>query len=462
MLAAILGAFRAGLVAVPVSTMQTGAELGAVLADSGARLVVVHPRAGRGRAGGAPGGAGGRARRAHGDAAARRTAVGDAASWDDFLDAGRAATDLREPVPTDEDSWALWLYTSGTTGTAQGGHAPARQHPPRLPRRTARRCWGSGPTTSRSRSPSCSSPTGSATRCSSRFVVGATRPARPAAAHAADGPERLPRTGPRSSSRSRRSTPRLLASDCRTTRSRPVRLAASAGEPLPGPLLGGSRTGSASTSSTASARPRRCTSSCPTDPATSGPGTTGTPVPGYDVVVRDDDGRGGRRRGAGCAARARRVDRAGLLAPYRRHPAGVPGRVAGHRRHLRARRGRLLHLPRPQLRHAQGRRHLGVARRGREPADRAPRWCARRRWSGWPTSTASTSRSAVVVADGVTEAELVAWCRDGMAHYKAPRRVLFVDDLPKTATGKLQRFKVRGSSPTVRTGRRRRPARSHP
>jgi acyl-coenzyme A synthetase/AMP-(fatty) acid ligase len=52
---------------------------------------------------------------------------------------------------------------------------------------------------------------------------------------------------------------------------------------------------------------------------------------------------------------------------------------------------------------------------------------------------------AVVVADGVTEAELVAWCRDGMAHYKAPRRVLFVGDLPKTATGKLQRFKVRSA-----------------
>jgi acyl-coenzyme A synthetase/AMP-(fatty) acid ligase len=38
---------------------------------------------------------------------------------------------------------------------------------------------------------------------------------------------------------------------------------------------------------------------------------------------------------------------------------------------------------------------------------------------------------------------LVAWCREGLAHFKAPRRVVFVTDLPKTATGKLQRFKVR-------------------
>jgi acyl-coenzyme A synthetase/AMP-(fatty) acid ligase len=43
----------------------------------------------------------------------------------------------------------------------------------------------------------------------------------------------------------------------------------------------------------------------------------------------------------------------------------------------------------------------------------------------------------------VDEAALIAWCRDGLAHFKAPRHVVFADDLPKTATGKLQRFKVR-------------------
>ncbi|MFC3243836.1 benzoate-CoA ligase family protein [Gordonia humi] len=45
--------------------------------------------------------------------------------------------------------------------------------------------------------------------------------------------------------------------------------------------------------------------------------------------------------------------------------------------------------------------------------------------------------------DTVTEAELVTWCRDGMAHFKAPRRIIFTPELPKTATGKLQRFRVR-------------------
>ena len=40
LLATILGAFRAGMVAVPVSTMLTGKELGAILADCGARVLV--------------------------------------------------------------------------------------------------------------------------------------------------------------------------------------------------------------------------------------------------------------------------------------------------------------------------------------------------------------------------------------------------------------------------------------
>jgi acyl-coenzyme A synthetase/AMP-(fatty) acid ligase len=51
--------------------------------------------------------------------------------------------------------------------------------------------------------------------------------------------------------------------------------------------------------------------------------------------------------------------------------------------------------------------------------------------------------AVVVVGDHASADELVAWCRDGLAHFKAPRQVVFVDELPKTATGKLQRFKVR-------------------
>lgn len=38
---------------------------------------------------------------------------------------------------------------------------------------------------------------------------------------------------------------------------------------------------------------------------------------------------------------------------------------------------------------------------------------------------------------GATEAELIAWCRDRLSHFKCPRRVRFVDELPRLPTGKL-------------------------
>ncbi len=41
-------------------------------------------------------------------------------------------------------------------------------------------------------------------------------------------------------------------------------------------------------------------------------------------------------------------------------------------------------------------------------------------------------------------ARLVAHCREHMADYKRPRWIEFVEELPKTATGKIQRFRLRG------------------
>jgi fatty-acyl-CoA synthase len=42
----------------------------------------------------------------------------------------------------------------------------------------------------------------------------------------------------------------------------------------------------------------------------------------------------------------------------------------------------------------------------------------------------------------VTQEEIVAWCRERLAHYKAPRHVVFAE-IPKTATGKIQKFRLR-------------------
>jgi long-chain acyl-CoA synthetase len=45
-----------------------------------------------------------------------------------------------------------------------------------------------------------------------------------------------------------------------------------------------------------------------------------------------------------------------------------------------------------------------------------------------------------------TEAEIIAWCRERMAAYKAPRFVEFRDQLPMGATGKVLKRELRASS----------------
>jgi fatty-acyl-CoA synthase len=50
-----------------------------------------------------------------------------------------------------------------------------------------------------------------------------------------------------------------------------------------------------------------------------------------------------------------------------------------------------------------------------------------------------------------TEAELIAFTRDRLAHFKAPHGVTFVPELPKTATGKIQKYVLRkGAAAIVR------------
>ena len=54
-------------------------------------------------------------------------------------------------------------------------------------------------------------------------------------------------------------------------------------------------------------------------------------------------------------------------------------------------------------------------------------------------------KALVVLREGATasESELIEHCRAGLAHFKAPKSVEFRDELARTATGKLQKFKLR-------------------
>ncbi|HEY7440341.1 MAG TPA: AMP-binding protein [Acidimicrobiia bacterium] len=56
-----------------------------------------------------------------------------------------------------------------------------------------------------------------------------------------------------------------------------------------------------------------------------------------------------------------------------------------------------------------------------------------------------TVKALVVLRPGntISEQDLIEFCRERMAHFKCPRSVEFRDELARTATGKLQKFKLR-------------------
>jgi benzoate-CoA ligase family protein len=72
--------------------------------------------------------------------------------------------------------------------------------------------------------------------------------------------------------------------------------------------------------------------------------------------------------------------------------------------------------------------------------------------------------ACVVLVPGATATgeELVAFCREGLAAFKRPRHVLLFDELPTTATGKLQRFRIRQLAVARITGTPAIPAPSAP
>ena len=48
-----------------------------------------------------------------------------------------------------------------------------------------------------------------------------------------------------------------------------------------------------------------------------------------------------------------------------------------------------------------------------------------------------------------TEIELRNYARDHLAHFKCPQKIHFVPELPKTATGKVQKYVLRGKQPAI-------------
>jgi len=440
MLTGILGAFRAGLVAVPVSTMFTGVELGKIMADSGARTVLATPEFAD----------------AVGQALAMAPDVehavlaGDGTltvpsgvtglTWDDLVSLGHQGD--RSIAPTVDDSWALWLYTSGTTGlpkAAMHRHANIRH----VCETYGAQVLGITPEDTTFSIAKMFFAYGIGNTVFFPFSVGAATVLEPRRPTPDVVRERLEQARPTLFFGVPTFFAALTAGDVPASAFESVRMCASAGEPLPAPLQ--SRftrkfgveilDGIGSTEALHIFLSNR--------PGDIRPGTTGVPVPGYDVEVRDALGNvvppnepGALHvRGESIALgywhrtdASRQVFQGEWLVTgdtYVCNDEGYYTCLGRNSDMLKAGgiwvsptevESRL--LEHPAVREAAV---VGVA-----DADGLDKPVA-----------------VVVVGDGADEDELVAWCRDGLAHFKAPRKVVFVRDLPKTATGKLQRFKVR-------------------
>ncbi len=59
------------------------------------------------------------------------------------------------------------------------------------------------------------------------------------------------------------------------------------------------------------------------------------------------------------------------------------------------------------------------------------------KWGETPCAFVETTSDA-----SLSEQDLINWCRDHLAHFKAPKQIVF-EELPKTSTGKIQKFVLR-------------------
>jgi len=445
MVAAILGAFRAGLVAVPVSTMLGGVELASIVADSGARALIATAEF----------------------AAAVQVAV-DAAdelehlvlvggevqvpvhvrrqSWAVLVSgAGSEEVGNDGVAATTDDSWALWLYTSGTTGKPKGAmhrHANIRH---------VCETYGAH-TLGITADDVCFSVAklffayGIGNSLFFPLAVGASaviEPRRPSPAVVA---ERMAADAPTLFFGPPTFYAALVAAELPADTFASVRLATSAGEALPAvlqrrvterygfPILDGIG---------ATEALHVFLSNHPDDIRA---GTTGKAVPGYEVQLRDEAG-----------APVRRGEPGALFVKGESLAIGYWRRTDATRAVFQ---GEWMRTGDTYTQDADG--YYVCLGRSNDLLKAGGIWVSPAEVEGRLLEHDGVAEAAVVgVADSagldkpvacvvrsaagatLTADELVAWCRDGLASFKRPRAVVFVDELPKTATGKVQRYRVR-------------------
>jgi benzoate-CoA ligase family protein len=437
LLSGILAAMRLGAVPVPVSTMVTGDELTTMVVDARARILCVSTEfaAAAGAAlAAAP-------EIAHvvvdGDAELGRPAE----RWASLLAEG----ETESCYPTWPDSPALWLYTSGTTGKPKGAmhrHASIRD---------VARCYGEGVLDVTPGDRCLSVPKlffayGLGNSCFFPLAAGATAIL-----------ERSRPTPRLIAERVRADLPTLffavptfyaalLNSDIPDDTFSSVRQGVSAGEPLPAVVYSRflERFGVELLDGIGSTEALHIFVS--NRPGQVHPGSSGTPVPGYEVEIRDETGVP--------------VETAGTPGElYLRGPSIATGYWCRTDTTRKMFLGEWLRTGDTYVRNDDG--TYSCLGRFDDMLKAGGIWVSPAEVEQRLLEHPSVAEAAVVAAPDefgldkpvacvvpvsgtAMDAEaLVRWCRDGLAAFKRPRAIVAVDELPKTATGKIRRNVLR-------------------
>ncbi len=458
LLAVILAVMRIGAVAVPVNTMLTGTELAELLQDTRARVAFVS-----GEFAAAAAAAAAAAPELRDVVVAAAPAglpeVADGADMAAFPPrirvttlAGVTASGSRygdqSVYPTWGDSPALWLYTSGTTGRAKGAvhrHANIRHVAETYPREVLAMAAGDR----------CYSVAklffayGLGNSAFFPLSAGATTildPARPAPRLVAD---RVTAYQPTLFFAVPSFYAALLAAQLPPTAFASVRLAVSAGETLPGGIYQRFRDrfrveildGIGSTEALHIFISNR--------PGLVRPGSSGTPVTGYQAAIRDE-------RGQPVADGV-----PGDL--YLKAPSAALGYWCRTDTTRQVFQGEWLRTGDVYERSADG--YYTCLGRTSDMIKAGGIWVSPAEVEARLLEHPDVAQAAVVgVSDdqglempvacvvrahadaSVGAAELIAFCREGLAGFKRPRVIFFVETLPTTATGKLRRFAVRDTA----------------
>jgi benzoate-CoA ligase family protein len=440
--AAILGAMWLGAVPVPVSTMLTGAELGGLLADSRTRVVLCSAEFVT----------------AVSVAVEAAPEVGDVVidadipvplppgvtrrTWDSLL----ADASADHPVyPTWADSPALWLYTSGTTGVPK---AAMHRHGSI---RSVARCYA-GPVLGITPDDVCFSVPklffayGLGNSLFFPLSVGASvllERARPTPAAVG---ERVSAGRPTLFFGVPTFYAALLGSDLHAATFASVRLGVSAGEPLPAVIFQRflDRFGVEVLDGIGSTEALHIFLS--NRAGAVHPGSSGTAVPGYDVEIRDETG-----------AVIEKPGEPGTL--FVRGPSLASGYWCRAATTQAVFCGEWLRTGDTYVRNDDG--TMSCLGRSDDMIKAGGIWVSPAEVEARLLEHPAVAEAAVVAepdADGLDKpvalvvfaagasasaAELVDFCRQALAAYKRPRRVVEVEELPKTATGKLKRHLVR-------------------